>query len=188
VYHVELRQDSRSARAFNLTSSRLAATVLEPWKRGDTLKLGDQEWDPSEADLTIYEGRELRPDELGMGRGWSSAVKTGEDVTARVLAGPAAAAEDPPAIAKFKADVLAQCGSGRIGLHQVVWLANDRYGAWRVSDRIALAERAVWELLHQGRIRMLDAAGEVERARWEPVLLAWDTWAGHGPSMQIEAT
>ena len=191
MFHVEVNQGTKVARAFNLSPERLEATVLKPWRLGEEFMLGDQHFVPADAEITVLEARELRQDELAMGRGWSGALKLGEDVTARVVAGGAADARSqppPPAVVKFKQDVVSQCGAGRIGLHQVVWLAGDRYPESRVSDRLALAERAVWELLHERKVRMLDAAGEVEPSRWQPALLSWESWAGgRGPAIQIEA-
>jgi len=189
MFHVELREGPESARAFNLSDARLEA-ILVPWRRGEVVMLGEKHFEPAESELTVYEGRELRQDEIAMGRGWSAALKTGADVTADVLAGRTGGTGDgsPPAVVKFKEDVLAQCGYGRIGLHQVVWLAGDRYPESRISDRLALAERAVWELLHEERLRMLGGSGEVQPSGWEAALLSWDSWAGgRAPTVQLEA-
>jgi len=57
-------------------------------------------------------------------------------------------------------------------------LATELHPEWRASDRLAIAEQAVWELLHHGALRLSDEYGEVERERWQSVLLAWDTWTG----------
>jgi hypothetical protein len=76
-------------------------------------------------------------------------------------------------------------------MHQVMWLANAEYGGWRVSDRMALAEQAVWELLHQGRLRMLGADGDtpVDPSQWERIVLSWETWADpRAPSVLLEPT
>jgi hypothetical protein len=182
VFHVRISQGLHSARAFNLTLERLSATVLEPWARGDTVELGDRTWNPAKAELAVYEGRELRPDELAMGRGWSNAARGGQDVTARVLgearAKAAPARAEPSGLERFKAAVIEQCGTGRIGVHQVMWLASAEFPRSRVSERMALAEQAVWELLHQGRLRMLSDGVPVPADRWESAVLAWETWAG----------
>ncbi len=54
-----------------------------------------------------------------------------------------------------------------------------RFGA-RVSERLALAEQAVWELLHAGAIALDgDGAGpQPGAAEWQRVLLDWDAWSG----------
>jgi hypothetical protein len=208
VFHVELRQFPHVARAFNQTEAELMRGVLAPWVRGDLVDFGERKWSPERAKLTIYEGPELRSDEIAMGRGWSNATRQGEDATARLLraahpkpidaTGAAAEASGvQPLVADFKRELLAQCTGGRIGVHQVLWLANAQYPDWRVSDRLALAERSIWELLHQGRLTMLRASAGGERAggsepvgreEWQPVLLAWATWADpRAPSVLLEA-
>ena len=54
-------------------------------------------------------------------------------------------------------------------------LASEQHPGWRVSDRLALAERAVWELLHHGQLRMVRRADAVDQDEWESLLLAWET-------------
>jgi hypothetical protein len=46
-----------------------------------------------------------------------------------------------------------------------------------VSERLALAERAVWELLHQRALTMLRDEKTVPREQWEAALLSWKEWA-----------
>jgi hypothetical protein len=104
---------------------------------------------------------------------------------ARADAKPGAIAEASGEAAAFKDVVRAQCASDRLAIHQVMWLANSRHPEWRVSERLALAERAVWELLHEGGLTMLKRVpGEggpeypvADRSQWQPVLLAWATWS-----------
>jgi hypothetical protein len=55
-----------------------------------------------------------------------------------------------------------------------------------VSDRLALAERAVWELLHEHRLTLIGADGPMEREQWEPVLLRWESWSDE--AIAIEPT
>jgi hypothetical protein len=196
VFHVELRQFPHVARTFNLDEPELRARVLDPWQRGEQVELGEHTWAPERARLKIYEGPELRPDEISMGRGWSNAVRSGEDVTDRLLR----RAERPDAgasLAEFKQQVLIQCADGRIGIHQVLWLANEHRPEHRVSERLALAEQSVWELLHEGRVAMLRvpagdasaAAEPVARDSWQPILLDWATWSDSGaPSVLLERT
>jgi hypothetical protein len=85
AFHVEIRRSLRHARAFNLTEQRLRA-ILDPWRAGRTVELGDQEWDPAESELRILEGPELSPPDLALGQGWNNAERSGTDVTARALA------------------------------------------------------------------------------------------------------
>jgi hypothetical protein len=191
VFHVEVRQFPNVARAFNLSQAELDAKVLIPWSRGQIVVLGEREWEPRKAKLTVLEGREVRNDELGLGRGWANASRDAENVTDQLLAatrGQTTQSADPAApggLATFKEVVLAQCATDRLALHQVMWLANSRHPELRVSERLALAEQAVWELLHEGHVTMLKrGSGEegpevtvADRSQWQPALLAWATWS-----------
>lgn len=91
-FHVEIRRSFHLARAFNLDPEELRRAVLEPWRRGGPIELGDREWDPRESSLRIIEGPELEPVDLSMGRGWQKAERSGEDVTRGLLAAVAAEA------------------------------------------------------------------------------------------------
>ena len=191
MFHVELRQFPHVARSFNLSEAEVNATVLAPWSRGELVQLGERSWLPDRAKLTIFEGPELRSDEIGMGRGWGNVTRKGQDVTERLLtvteaqAATAGAPSASDALAAFKDVVQAQCEVNRLAIHQVLWLANSRHPEWRVSERLALAERAVWELLHEGRVRMVrgvagdDGPADVdaEKEDWARALLAWASWS-----------
>ncbi|HWF50979.1 MAG TPA: hypothetical protein VG294_10100 [Solirubrobacteraceae bacterium] len=191
MYHVEVRQFPNVTRSFNLSEAELAAKVLGPWVRKQVFTLGEREWEPTRAKLTVLEGRELRSDEMGLGRGWANITRVAEDVTDRVLAlarvqaKPGGVAEASGSSSVFKDVILAQCATDRLAIHQVMWLAHSRHPEWRVSERLALVESAVWELLHEGRLTMLKRdPGEdgpeyapAERSQWQPVLLSWATWS-----------
>jgi hypothetical protein len=88
MYHVELRQFPHNFTRFNLAEADLRP-IVEPWVREKVL----------EARLTILEGPELSLRELTMGRGWRAAQRASEDVTDRVLAAAAQAAENAAASA-----------------------------------------------------------------------------------------
>ena len=83
-FHVEIRRSFRHARAFNLTPERLRA-IVDPWRTGRAVELGDQEWDPADSELTILEGPELSQPDLALGQGWNNAERSGTKVTARIL-------------------------------------------------------------------------------------------------------
>ncbi len=189
VFHVQIQEGSDSVRAFNQSAAALRANVIVPWLAGDVIELGDMRWIPAKGDITILEGRRLRPDEISMGRGWNSAHKHAVDVTDAMLSRGRGPGADP--LVGFKERVLAQCAGGRIGAHQVVWLANVEYPASPVSERIALAERAIWELLHQGRLRIYPSRSvePADPADWQAILLDWATWADpSGPAVLLEPT
>ena len=92
VYHVEIRRSLRRARAFNLSEKKLFDAVVEPWRRGLPVELGDQRWESGESVLRILEGPELAQSQLALSRGWSNAERTATDVTTRVMREAASAA------------------------------------------------------------------------------------------------
>jgi hypothetical protein len=84
-FHVEISRGFRHARVFNIDEAELRATVLEPWVRGRMIMLGDKDWEPKDCKLVILEGPELGDTDLAMGRGWSNAEKSAENVTRRLV-------------------------------------------------------------------------------------------------------
>jgi hypothetical protein len=203
VFHVEVRKFPHVVCSFNLSEAELTAKILLPWTQGTLVDLGERKWQPQVSKLTIFEGPELRADEMGMGRGWGNVTRKGQDVTQRLLDGTQAraAADGSPAgadaLAAFKEVLQAQCEANRLAIYQVLWLANSRHPEWRVSERLALAERALWELLHEGRVTMVRrVAGDdgpshvhTEKEEWGRVLLAWSSWSDSGtPRWFVVAT
>jgi glyoxylase I family protein len=85
VFHVELRQFPHTARAFNLTHAQLHGRIVIPWLRRDLVEIDEQQFAPERAKLKIYEGPKLESVDMGMGRGWQNATRTGVDVTEREL-------------------------------------------------------------------------------------------------------
>jgi hypothetical protein len=174
VFHVELRQFPHQARAFNLTREELEARILGPWTSGAGVDLDERRWAPDRAKLTIYEGPHLGSDQLGMGRGWGNVTREGEDVTARLLAGVAPATP----VAELKLEVVDRCAYGALSLGRLVELAGERYPQARVSERIALCEQAVWELLHEAAVALARGGATVEPDEWQRVLISWEAWRG----------
>jgi hypothetical protein len=184
VFHVELRQFPHQARAFNLSRGELDARILEPWVSGAPIELQDRRWTSEKAKLTILEGAELRPDAIGLGRGWNNATKSGQDVTARLLEELRQSRQAPAD--ELKEAIVAACRGSAIALAQAVAIAAARDPQRRPSELLGAAEQGVWELLHAGRVRLLRDREEVPRERWQPVLLSWSSWTG--ADVTVEAT
>lgn len=174
MFHVELRQFPNSVRAFNLSREELMARILGPWVAGVPVEWGERRWNPEKARIAIYEGRALGQEEIGLGRGWATATRSGEEVTAQMLE----AARVPPALERFKEEVAAHCAQAPVQLSALVVLAGQSHPEARVSDRLALAEQAVWQLLHEERLRLLRGGKPLGREDWGPMLLSWETWSG----------
>jgi hypothetical protein len=177
VFHVELRQFPHLARRFNLNRDQLGERILTPWLNGESIELDDREFSPERGRIAIYEGRALATDEIGMGRGWSNATRTGEEVTERLLAEWRQRVRTPPALEQLKRELLDRCGDGEIGLWEIVELAEPREPGRRASERLSLAEQAVWELLHEGKLELLREGLLTPEAQWQEVLLEWSSWS-----------
>jgi hypothetical protein len=175
VYHVELRQFPHVARAFNLTREQLDLRVLARWVDGKPVELDQRRWSPERARLTVYESRRLAGDELGLGRGWSAVAGSGQDVTARVLA-EARRRSDLPAGVKER--LLERLNDRPLALHEIVELSEAPSG--RASERLAVAEQAVWELLHEDRAALVRGADALAEGEWRPALLSWRAWTAGG--------
>jgi hypothetical protein len=191
VFHVELRQFPHVGRAFNLSAEELGERITGPWVRDQMVQLNERRWAPERARLTIYEGPALRPDEIGLGRGWANVTRAGVEVTERVLAEvrrTAPVAPAPPseeAVAELRELILARCASGPLGLDEVVAIVSDRHALQRVSERVALAEQSVWGLLGEGRVRIARAGTEIPRDEWAATLLAWGAWSDPGEARVV---
>jgi hypothetical protein len=199
MFHIELRHFPHIARALNLTREDLDARILGPWVAGQPIELDDRSWSSERARLTVHEGPELTLDQMGLGRSWGNVTRAGTDVTERVLAeaeqfavqAPQGAVSPTLAVGQLEQEILQRCASGEIAVTEVVDLVNQLYPGWRVSDRIALAERSIWELLHVERIAMARPADQgperVEKPAWESVLFTWSTWApGDAPPIVLQ--
>jgi hypothetical protein len=184
VFHLELRQFPHVARAFNLTREELDTRFSRPWVGGQVVELEDRRWAPERARLTIFEGPELRTDEIGMGRGWATVNKTSREVTEAVLADAQRGGQDRAAVDTFKAEVR---GAARtpVSFPDVLALAVAEYPQWRVSERVALAEQAVWELLYQGALKLVGPDGPIESDAWQALFLTWSTWVQEGPQTPL---
>jgi hypothetical protein len=159
MFHVELRQFPHNARAFNLTREELDARILRPLAAGRPVELNEQRFSPEKVKLAIYEGPELRVEEMGMGRGWGNATKAGENVTDRLLAEARAAVESPPALEGLKEAIVARTAEERIGVDELLKLAGELAADVDANQRVALAARATWELLGEGRVSLTSSGG-----------------------------
>src|SRR5690242_12249984 len=153
VFHLELRQFPHVARVFNLSREELDARFARPWVSGTVIRHDDRRWAPERARLTIYEGPELRPDEIGMGRGWSTVGKTSREVTETVLAEAQRGAGADAAVQTFTARLRAEATTP-VSFGEVVRLVAREYPHWRPSEQLAVAEQTVWEMLHRGGLTL----------------------------------
>jgi hypothetical protein len=181
VFHVELRQFPHQTRAFNLTREELDARIVGPWIAGEAIEMDDYRWLPDRATLTIYEGPLLGLGDMGLGRGWQNVTRKGREVTQEVLIEARDESSELPTAEDFTAELAARAAAGAIAMSGLVELAAEWYPQSRVSERIALAEQAVWELLHSVPVTLSRRGQPVPAYEWQSVLLAWTTWTDNSP-------
>jgi hypothetical protein len=136
AFHVEISKGFRHARAFNLAEEGLRETVLDPWVRGRVIVLGDKEWEPRECKLVVLEGPELADTDLAMGRGWSNAEKSAENVTRRLVEEARA-----PAITPLVA-VLAESEAGAEALEWMLERLQIEGTSWHDVRALILGDRS----------------------------------------------
>ena len=177
MYHVELRQFPHVSRAFNLDREALDTRFLKPFVAGELIEYDERRWGPEKTRLTVIEGPELGHVDRGWGRGWGMVTKRGRDVTELVLSEARRGVGARPEVEALK-DALSDAARSPITFPDAVAEAIARHPQWRASEQLALAEQAVWEMLHQGRLQMRDGGRPVAIEGWQPIVLRWSTWAG----------
>lgn len=178
MFHAELRQFPYVARAFNLNAEEFEARILGPWVRGEAVLWDDRRWLPEKARLTIFEAPELSGEKMGLGRGWANVTRAGSDVTATLVGEARARLRADPALRSLKLELLELSREQRVELVTAVRLASNAAPQTTLSARLGLAERAVWELLHENELELLDEHGApVEPDHWRPLLLRWESWS-----------
>ena len=146
-------------REFNLSDERLWLLFLKPLMADQPFTVEGHEYTPRHTRLTVYEGPELRPDQLSFGRGWQSVERSAEDVTDRVLqrareytAGHNAHAHStPPAGAELVRErLLGRIAAGPIPAQEILAIATELMPDSTEQQRVEAGRQAAWELLERG--------------------------------------
>ena len=175
VYHVELRSFPTVARAFNLDRETLDLKFLKPWVTGELIDYEDKRWAPDKTKLKVIEGAAVEG--IGLGRGWGEATKHGHDVTERVVAEIHRGADARPEVEALKT-AISEVAAEPLAVGDVMALAVAGHPQWRASEQLALAEQAVWEMLHRQQLELLCGGIPLPSERWQEFVLNWLTWAG----------
>jgi hypothetical protein len=171
VYHVELRHFPRNLCRFNLGGEELRATVLEPWTADRPFELGELRWDPRQARLTVLKGPRIPPEQLSMGRGWRTAQRQSQDVTAQVLAAAAEAPAEVGARAPGASDASAPAAPGAAA-------------GGGPADRPAGSAPAADLIADSLGLRLLAQMGD----RPTPLRRAWELASAHDPGSPASET
>jgi hypothetical protein len=190
-FHVELKDNRDIVRAFNLTEEQVVSRFIAPLQAGVRFQIEDKEFEPRKSRLIVVEGPHLAPGELGLGQGWTTARKRGEDVTQRFLALRTGSSIQPagPGLelaSRLRERVLGRLAAGPLPLDEAIGLSVDLMAGHRVSERLAAVETVVWELLHTSGDRDLTVDGRlVPRELWEATVLAEATWLAGGDPVAL---
>jgi hypothetical protein len=180
VYHLQLRMRPQIAHVFNLSAEELTARFLAPLVNGRDLVYEGLEWTARKTTVTVYEGPELGVEQLGIGRGWGNAQRSGTDVTERILEHTRERVARHPALDPLQERLSGRLSAGPMELRGVIALADDLLGG-RVSERLAVAEQAVWEMLYREKVGLVvDGTAVLDRDRARELLLVADSWFGDG--------
>ncbi len=175
-------------RAFNLQEQDVTSRFLGPLMSGRALTYEGQEWDPKKTRLTVLEGPELRREEIGMGRGWANAQRAGTDVTERLIARAREQTQRSPALDRLKERIAGRIEAGPLPLRRVVALTEELMEGRRASERLAVAELAVWELLHERSLELgadqAPGGPPLPEPDWQRHLLAWESWSEGASSVR----
>ena len=143
-------------REFNLTDQRLWLSFLAPLMVDAPFTVEGHEFIPRQTRLKVYEGPELRTDQLGMGRGWQNVERTAGDVTERVLARARehVAATATPTAPPTGADLLRERLIGRLAAGpltaaDVLAVAAELMPESGDQERLAAARQVAWALLER---------------------------------------
>ena len=157
MFHVEMRMGMNVVREFNLSDERLWLDFLAPLMADQEFVLEGHDFTPRHTRLTVYEGPELRLDQLSFGRGWQNVERTATDVTERVLerarehAGHDTRPQRPvPGAADLMRErLLGRIAAGPISGHEILAIAAELMPDGTEQERLDAAQRAVWALLER---------------------------------------
>lgn len=160
MFHVEMRMGMQVVREFNLSDERLWLIFLAPLMADHDFTVEGHDFAPHATRLTVYEGPELRPDQLNFGRGWQNAERTSNEVTEAVLAkarefvaSHAAAPESTAAASApdaLRERLIGRLSAGPVTLADITAIAADLMPESTPEERLAASRAVALELLSSG--------------------------------------
>ena len=156
MFHVEMRAGLHVMREFNLSERELWVQFLAPLMAGREFTFEGHDFIPRKTRIKVYEGPELRPDQLGMGRGWQNVERTASDVTERVLEHARAFAADAaePVVDPLRERVIGRLSAGNVSLDEIEAMAADLLPGSGKSERHAATQRVALALLESGAAQL----------------------------------
>lgn len=167
------------AHVFNLSAEELTTRFLAPLVAGRELEYEGHEWVARKTKVTVFEGPELSAADMGIGRGWGNVQRSCTEVTERILEQVRERAARHPALDPLQERLAGRLSAGPMELRAAIALADDLLDG-RVSERLAVAEQAVWEMLYRDQAALVVDGAAVGRDRARELLLLADSWFGDG--------
>jgi hypothetical protein len=166
MFHVEMRMGTDVVRQFNLNEQGLWTRFLAPLMADRPFTLEGHEFIPRTTRINIFEGPQLRPDQLALGRGWQNAERSGNDVTEAVLARArehvSAAQAAPPTVPvpdALRERLIGRLTAGPVSFDEITDMATELMPASAVGEQLATAERAALDLLRNGGAQLAPPTG-----------------------------
>ena len=160
VFHLELRQFPHVARVFNLTRDELDARFVRPWVGGADDRARRPPLGARAQPAEDPRGPRAARRRAGHGArlGQRHAQRRPTSPTRSRPGAPRRGGR--PEVEALKAAIGEVAGTP-LGFQDVMALAAAAHPQWRASQQLELAEQAVWEMLHQGRV-----VDDGRRRRW----------------------
>ncbi len=163
MFHVEMRSGIQLVREFNLSEQRLWLEFLAPLMADREFVVAGHEFTPRKTRMKVYEGPELRSDQLGLGRAWQNVERTSQDVTERVLQRAREhtrrALEGAPDTRAASVDLLRERLAGRLSAGpieatELLTTAAELMPDATDGERRDAVLQAAWALLERGRAQL----------------------------------
>jgi len=163
MFHVEMRCGMHVVREFNLDERELWIKFLAPLMADRDFTFEGHDFTPRKTRIKIFNGPELRPDQMALGRGWQNVERGGSDVTEAVLARareagvPQPAAASPVAVAApdaLRERLIGRLSAGPATLDDITRIAADLMPESSAEERLAASRDVALELLSSGTARL----------------------------------
>jgi hypothetical protein len=166
MFHVEMRMGAEVVRQFNLSEQGLWTRYLAPLMADRDFVLEGHDFTPRKTRISIFEGPQLRPDQLALGRGWQNVERSGNDVTEAILARSheyvSAAQASPPTVPvpdALRERLIGRLSAGPVTFDEITDMAAELTPGSAAGEQLASAERAALDLLRNGAAQLAPPSG-----------------------------
>ncbi|HEX3802873.1 MAG TPA: hypothetical protein VHV75_08555 [Solirubrobacteraceae bacterium] len=166
MFHVEMRMGIDVVREFNLSEQDLWTRFLGPLMADREFVLDGHDFTPRKTRIKIFDGPQLRPDQLGLGRGWQNVERGGSDITEAVLARArehvAVERTEVPAVPApdaLRERLIGRLSAGPVSFEEITDMVAEVLPGIAAGEQLAAGERAALELLRNGGAQLAPPSG-----------------------------